>query len=704
MGINGFIEKFSISGFSARNSIKAVTGADDLYTDEEGKHVIFRNVGGRVRPIHVGPEDYAEWLVNQNVSIDPADQKTLREIDKELEIMEKAAQYGGSALQKKYEDYFNQRRAQYNQISSNYYQQALQNQAQANQTSVKDLLERKKKLYDAHKDKLVKRSELPNKGWDSSIRRWVESQDSKYKLTSANDDWYYTRLYGVILSELVESAKGQVHFSDLDLNKVFSNEFFDKSLQNHYAKYFSDGDADPKKVIAAVKTMQKYFLKDAKGTRKTMENFVAYWYNKMEKDFEPDYSGTLSTGPNTSIISDVSQGVVPKTLPKTFNKLESRALIAMYDRAAGSKLSASHRVLMHGISRLIESIPQKDRVSSAVSLADGTKGLHAAHREGYDRAFTNNESLGISEDKKTLIQNALKIIEDSASGTSKQKVAALKRVAMIMGTIDGEAVLSANPGIQKQQFSKKWSNSATNAGRAKSEGPGLIDLLTDDSIRDRHTYTNDELKIIHSEDKDQDEVSLVFGDEDSGVKKEPEKVTSETTEDESSDESEEASFRVPLFDFPQNLTTEDRKALDTISEYVTKKDLSLDKVSAGIYRIQKRTEGGKSNRYVDILYNKNKNRLIGISRDDAGKILPIPSLSLAEIEKMLDDSSGLSFMDDDTLGSLIKNKEEVIWRRPEYIKAAKKNKNYKLKELEDGSVQLVGVKGKDGWIELAESN
>lgn len=643
MGISNL---FSIPNFRAKNlTIKAVTSADDLYTDEQGRHVIFRNIGGQVRPIHVGPEDYAEWLVNQNVNIDPADQKTLREIDKELEIMEKAAEYGGAALQKKYEDYFKKRREQYNQIASGYYQTALQNQAEANNISVDDLVNRKKENYEKTKDGIVKRKDLPNRGWDSSLKRWVESQDSKYGLDPSKDDWYYTRLYGVLLSELVEKAKEGVRFSDLNLDNVFSNEFFDSSLKNHYAKYFAGEKTDPKKVLAAIKTMQQYFLKDAKNTRGTMQNFLAYWYNKMEKDFASEPEETLSSDPNLEVISDVPKEVIPESLPNNFTGGEKDALMSLFDRSSGSKLSASHRVILHGLSRVIDSIPEKDRVSAAVELSNGDRGLHASHKEGYQRAFIDHESLGLAEDRRVLVNNALDIIKSVSDGSSSQKVAAMKKVAMLMGMIDGDAVISSNPGIKKQQFMKRWSHSATNAGRAKSEGPGLIDLLVDDNKRNGHTYSNQELKIIHSEgkkpDDDEDDAVLVTGQEEKeesnlpliGEEELPDSEDQTTPEEQESEPQEEASFRVPLFDFPNNLTKKDRELLDSISEYVSSKNLSLSQVGPAIYRVS-----GKD-KFVDILYNKNKKQLIGVSRDDNDKILPIPSLSLEEIEKILDQKS-----------------------------------------------------------------
>jgi len=207
--------------FGSRKSddvfFKSVLAEDDLHVDEQGRHLIFRTINGRVRPIRVGAEDFAEWLVNQNVNINPADQKTLRELDRELEIMERAAEYGGPKLQKQYEDYFNQRREQYAQLAQGYYQQALQGQAQRANVSPEELVAQKQQFIEqTHEgDGYERREELDNRGWVSALQLWIYGQDSSSKLTPQDDVWYYNRIYGVILSALVDSAKNNVPLSQI---------------------------------------------------------------------------------------------------------------------------------------------------------------------------------------------------------------------------------------------------------------------------------------------------------------------------------------------------------------------------------------------------------------------------------------------------------------------------------------------------------
>lgn len=496
--------------FGSRKSddvfFKSVLAEDDLHVDEQGRHLIFRTINGRVRPIRVGAEDFAEWLVNQDVNINPADQKTLRELDRELEIMERAAEYGGPQLQKQYEDYFNQRREQYAQLAQGYYQQALQGQAQRANVSPEELVAQKQRFIEqTHEgDGYERREELDNRGWVSALQLWIYGQDSSSKLTPQDDVWYYNRIYGVILSALVDSAKNNVPLSQIDMDDVFSANFIREAMERHYGDFFGAEGGDPKKIVAAVKTMQKFFADDIRGNRKIMSNFVEYWYDRMQKDFEKEQEALLDASPVSPGVQEIPEDVVPEVLPSSFTQSEGKALMGMYSRASGSKLGAAHRVMVHSLGRLVESIPLSERVSAAVDLTDGSKGIHAVHKEAYKRVFRDENTLGVVPDRDDLLRQSVEIASRAAKGSTKDKVSAMKRIALIMGTIDGAATLASNPGIQEAQFTRKWHETASNAGRVKSEGPGLIDIITDDEKRKANIYTNRDLKIMHTPPKDEE--------------------------------------------------------------------------------------------------------------------------------------------------------------------------------------------------------
>lgn len=486
---------------------KSIMANDDLHVDEQGRHLIFRNIRGKVRPIRVGAEDFAEWLSNQNVDINPADQKTLRELDKELEIMERAAEYGGPKLQKQYEDYFNQRREQYAQLAQGYYQQALQNQAKKYNVAPEELQQSKQRSVEEERQEegsLERREDLDARGWISALQLWIHGQDSAYNYTSDEDIWYYHRIYGVILSSLTESAKNGVPLSQIDMDEVFSTDFIKNAMEKYYGDFFAGEGGDPKTIVASIKTMQKFYYEDIRDNRKVMSNFVNYWYDRMQKDFAKEQEQYLKTSPSSPGVKEVPENVVPQELPNEITSTEGKALMGMYNRASGSKLGAAHRVMVHSLGRLIESIPLEERVSAAVDLADGSKGLHAVHKESYKRTFKDQNTLGITPDRDELLAQALDISTKAAKGSTKDKVSAMKRIAMIMGTMDGAATLASNPGIQEAQFTRKWHDTASNAGRVKSEGPGLLDIITDDEKRKANIFMNSDLKIMHAPQKEEE--------------------------------------------------------------------------------------------------------------------------------------------------------------------------------------------------------
>jgi len=687
-------------------AIKGLTSGDDLQVDEQGRHLIFRNINGRVTPIRVSAEDFAEWLKDQNVNINPADQKTLREIDKELEIMERAAEYGGPALQKQYEDYFTQRRALYAQMTSGYYQQALQNQAAANKMTVPQLQQAKQAVaQQASGVAPVRRSQMDRRGWGSSFHMWVEGQDAAQGLTPASDSWYYNRVYGVLLSALIEPASRGIPLSQVNKDAIFSDEFIIAAMRLHYGDFFGGTGADPKKIVAAIDFMKKNFHEDLRNNKATMGNFIDYWYKRMEEDFANEQKTSMESSPITEGIAEVSEGVISPELPATFTQGESRALMGLYNKAKGSKLHSAHRVLLHGMGRLIESIPLAERVTLAAELAHPKRGLHALHREGYTRAYSDSTTLGLTYDRETLLRESLSLVEGASSGSTQRKLEALKRMALIMGMMDGADVVDKNPGIQESQFNRKWHNSAVNAHRVRSEGPGILEAVLDDDARAAHTYTNQDLKLIHSptgtetsapvpEEKPkgpqdigngysfsanklmtpggyivefspttQGHADITVKNKDGrsfearvymppiGISKmsegdrakyldslkgqldfmigEFEKSNPPAKPDESDVVREVtpedfdlsgATFRVPIFDFKDKLTHEDREFLGELGKVIDEGALEVEKVTDGIFKIK----NPGNNKVFTIMVSKANKRLVGIETGVDGKPIPHP--------------------------------------------------------------------------------
>lgn len=730
--------KLSKSGKENNYTFKGITGTEDLHTDADGKHLIFRTVNGRVTPIRVGAEDFSEWLVNQGVNINPADQKTLREIDRELEIMERAADYGGPKLQKQYEDYFKQRRETYSQLALQYYQQAIQAQSQRTGATPEAIIQTKEQMI-RDNPAMGRRESMERRGWKNAFFSWVQNSDYNNKLTPADDQWYYNRIYGCMMAELAKLAEKKVPLASLDIGNLYSDEFIKLAIQNNYDVFFGGQGTDSKKAALAVRRMQKDYADDAHDTRNAITNFASYWYDKMTRDFAREDESMLGTSSVTDALRNVPENVVPETLPTVVNKDEANALMGMYNSAQGSKLNASHRVLLHGMGRLVESIPLKERVMMAVELSKASTGLNAVHKEGYKRIYTDALSLGMIPNRDDLVREALDVVARISAGSTAQKIAALKKVALIMGQIDGLAVLNSNPGIQETQFTRKWHDSAINAGRIKSEGPGLIDILLDDDRRDSHIYSNKDLRIVHADGvkkppekntpqepptpqatvpeaaasseqlspspaTETTEIPLISDDEitpkyqfkasemilpngyrarfgargsdylevsvyssenenlrfDARVPPPPMELSKMTNEsrasyidntgrqleeqinrylkslrkapDEVDTSPETGTFRLPLFDFKDNLTSEDRDFLGEVITYVDEGNLEVKKLLEGAYRVT----NPANNKSFDILMSKAKKRLVGMFRDIDGKVIPFTEPNIQDFAASLE--------------------------------------------------------------------
>src|SRR5690606_15740168 len=155
-------------------TFKSVASHDQFYVDDGGKKVIFRTINGRVVPIQTDAEEHAEWLLENGVNIDPADQKTLRALDDELEVLQQAGQMGGPAEQARAEEVIQQRRQQAAELSQRWYQQGVQQQAAKQNVITERLIEDGKKLYEENNDRIVARKDMPDRGWESYTACYVD--------------------------------------------------------------------------------------------------------------------------------------------------------------------------------------------------------------------------------------------------------------------------------------------------------------------------------------------------------------------------------------------------------------------------------------------------------------------------------------------------------------------------------------------------
>ena len=80
--------------------LKAVSSLDEMHLDEQGRHLIFRTIEGRVVPIRTTAEDYVSWLETQGISVPEDQQRFYRSVDDFLyRVAEVAQQNPALAMQ-----------------------------------------------------------------------------------------------------------------------------------------------------------------------------------------------------------------------------------------------------------------------------------------------------------------------------------------------------------------------------------------------------------------------------------------------------------------------------------------------------------------------------------------------------------------------------------------------------------------------------
>lgn len=487
------------------DTLKAVRSTDQFYLDDSGKHVIFRQIGGKTRPIRVTSEEYAEWLYDQGVPIDPADQAQLRQIERQLEILERAAEISPE-LQSRYEDEFNRQRQHYYDYAKRYYQLALENQAKESGVPAHTINEERKRAYDATRGDLVDREELPDRGWESYLKEYTNKiiQDNNIKFDSP--EWFLIQAFDVMLMKALDLAKRGASPLEINLDRLIQDEIsgdyqtLRRYLGSRYEEYRPSGkeylfDAN---ILLGIKNLRENMKRRTAGYS-TLSNMLSAKYAKMHQDFSRvrDSFVEIPAPPETTNL--ITRESIPDTLPERFNRDEASSLMGVYRSFKNSPVTGANRVTLHTLARIYESIPEGDRGVVAADLNDSKRGLHTIHKTAFASVYQKRVHLEMDIDVEREVEEILRLGMRAASGGTQDKVEAMREIAYKLGVVDGVNALSMmnekNPSVRL--FLNKWKDCSLNAGRQKGEGPELVMSIVDDEARKKAMYKNKTLQILH---------------------------------------------------------------------------------------------------------------------------------------------------------------------------------------------------------------
>lgn len=488
--------------------LKAVYGDDELYLDEDGKHIIFRNVRGKVVPMHVDSSDYVDWLRDQGIPIDNTSQENMAQAEQILDYLDRVREVAGPEMASKYEDQILEKyKEYYTQASQLGYQQALQKRAAAKGMSSEDLQTQYKQTYEQNKQNTVKASSDRSSEWAAFIGTYTEKllANSPNKEVSSNE-WGISQAFDLAMMTALKKAKRGEAPTTVSLLDILKHE---SKTRDESSKLF-DTRYDPKtnqqdSGVAAISLVDGidnllHNVDTSTEFGKSMEAVFDKMYVRMFNDFDKPNQKKLSPLAGNMIPHDNFQ--VPDDLPETFDDQEANRLVGIYKSQTGSKLSAAHKVMLHTLGRLWDHIPQDKQVAAFSQLNDPDKGIHHVHKLNFIRAFQDS-SKGIRE------YNPDRIIEESLrealhvkdSQNYNEIVSAIKAITVQMAHLDGyyasKGTNGATPG--PREIISLWNNSPVLAGRTRSrgEGPNLLQFFSDETARNGVIYPNSVLKVVH---------------------------------------------------------------------------------------------------------------------------------------------------------------------------------------------------------------
>jgi len=483
-------------------SLKAINPVDDVYVDEEGRHIMFRTINGRVTPIRTDSNGYASWLQKQGIDIDPADQTTLDQLDRQLEVFDRAREAGGPELQQQYQQAFEEQLKQREQLVKQYYQQALENQAASQNTTAEKLQQQKKKKYQENKEKEVSRTELPDRGWGSYLRKYAEQIVERYDTQPTDANFYNIYAFDALLMKALDLAQDGVPPSEINIMNLINSELggnseFSSLYETRYKEIAEDQGFDPKMFLAnyfkSMQTMKKIFSGGG-DVADDLETAFTSMYEKMYTDFNPEMEeeyGDLTGG----FTEALGGRPVPENLPETFGRREASAVKNVYNKkSAKTPNKAAHEATLHVLGRLYDSLPEGDKVRVAIALSDDSSGLSALHKDGYRSAYKEKNGFGLDLSGSEGMDTILRLAAAAQNGTTTDKINAMKKIAHTLGRLDGFSLARQDDKGYSSHMAR-WSQSSIRAGRMKHNGPGLTEELLDDNSRAANIYPNSMLKV-----------------------------------------------------------------------------------------------------------------------------------------------------------------------------------------------------------------
>lgn len=488
--------------------LKAVGADEELYLDENGKHIIFRYYRGKVVPIHVDSSDYVDWLADQGIPIDVSSQENMSQAEEILDYLDKVREVAGPDMAAEYEKQVVEAYKQYYQQANQAgYQQALAKRAQAKGVSSDELQAHYKQIYEQNKDNTIKASSNREGEWETFIGEYAEKLLYNVADSSvSSNEWGMAHAVDLaLMAALLRAKRGEapstVVLSDILEEELKTRENASRLFSTRYDPKTNSHDSGVA-AISLIDGVENLLYNIETGSKFGQQITAAFdkMYARMYNDFDKPNQKKMS--PMTSTLNIPEDSKLPEDLPESFSTQEAQRLMTLYNAQPGSKLGAAHKVMIHTLNRLWEQIPDDKKPQAFMDLSSVDSGVHKLHKLYFFRAFQDTAS-GIREyNPDSLVEESIReALRVKDSGNYNEIVAAIKAVTSNMAHVDGYFAEKANTGTKgHKEIVAAWDNSPVLAGRARSkgEGPNILQYFADEDARKNATLGNDVLRIIHN--------------------------------------------------------------------------------------------------------------------------------------------------------------------------------------------------------------
>ena len=504
--------------------LKAFGVGDDSYIDEQGRYLIFRQIGGKTVPMYSTVEDFADDLYRRGINFDPSDQTSLRQLEDRMAYFAQIGEeYGldfAGEMQEEFFDQLEEAQREGARMAYDAYQSA-NTERRAIMHKYRDLVdklesEKKEQTIDeyraeraAHFDDILAGHNKPvgnvsdtyDLGWEGIIDTFTQLGDKSLRGTPKGELLEAVDMLGLRMLEMAQQGHD---ISKVTLDSLMKDELEDRHIlktrfADRYAKHHESSAAGYVAIRNGFEHL-KHNLKENGETAEAMREAFSTMAVAMQRDFSAraDRAREFERGESIDV-SELHRGewdtILTKELPEKYSAREGTRLSKYIDEE-GHEVSTKDRrlqVARHLLARVITQAGfTVSDLSNAMNGEQGSASFPQAYADGYTYFMTDRDK-NDTKTKGALLAESTHAVEEYLA---KERPTA-KDTARVLRTITrNQAYIDAMDADRLTPLnSKNWKAKSTETyGRSRIDE--VVNAIRNDPDKiSSHLLKNSTLKL-----------------------------------------------------------------------------------------------------------------------------------------------------------------------------------------------------------------